>query len=156
MSLDWRLRAACVDVDPFSMPEAEFVASGTCSGCPVKTECLAADPCGEELGVYGGLTKRQRMSTVKPADRRLAPHGTEAAYQRHVRLKESACQPCRDAHTVAYRERRQRLPPKKRIRRRPDPRCGTTAGYRHHLHAKEVTCDRCRRAWADYVARRAA
>jgi hypothetical protein len=37
--------------------------------------------------------------------RTLAPHGTPAAYKRHQRRREPACQACLDAHAQANNDR---------------------------------------------------
>jgi hypothetical protein len=154
VSQEWRLRAACAATDPFAGSEAEFVAEGWCSTCPVKADCLAADPRGEEQGVYGGLTRRERQARARRAkpDKRLAPCGTEAAYQRHYRWKEAACEPCKRAHSQAELERRAR-----KVQRRPAsqaPACGTARGYRQHQRRHEETCGPCRAAWNTYLAER--
>ncbi|WP_181778953.1 hypothetical protein [Pseudonocardia pini] len=51
------------------------------------------------------------------AVRELLPCGTDAAYQRHVRAGDLACDPCLDAHRVAVGARR---PPPTRIYRSRD------------------------------------
>lgn len=38
--------------------------------------------------------------------RKPAQHGTEGGYSRHIRHKETPCQPCRDASMAAQRARR--------------------------------------------------
>jgi len=67
MSQEWRLKAACRDVDP----ELPFASDGTvaqdrfireyCRVCPVRGECLEFALVDDEVGVYGGLTHRQRV-----------------------------------------------------------------------------------------------
>jgi len=61
---EWHARAACRGQDQarfFSSSPAVLhaVAVEFCSICPVTAECLAAG-IGEEFGVWGGLTTRER------------------------------------------------------------------------------------------------
>ena len=158
---EWRLQASCrFDPDgPFlTGPDQVAFIGVVCSQCPVKAECLAEDPEGFELGVYGGLTKRERQAAARKAkpNNRLAPCGTEAAYQRHCRWKEAACEPCKRVHSERVVEMRRR-----RMARRAalNPAtvadlCGTTRGYRRHGRRREESCAACRRAWTDYVVQR--
>lgn len=59
---DWHLQAACKGVDPAVMVEGPpAVAKRFCQNCPVVVECLThamANP--QELGVWGGLTAKER------------------------------------------------------------------------------------------------
>lgn len=64
--LDWRLAAACRD---HKQPDWWFPEKGesplnaiaVCARCPVREECLAhALKTGEQYGIWGGLTERQR------------------------------------------------------------------------------------------------
>ncbi len=67
---DWRLRAACRDIDPelfFPLsPDGPGVtqiqqAKAVCATCPVQPECLAfALATGQSDGVWGGLTENER------------------------------------------------------------------------------------------------
>lgn len=62
---EWRDEAACADSDPdlfFPTPGGSATeAKAICAGCPVRDECLAdAIRTGEEYGVRGGVSARQR------------------------------------------------------------------------------------------------
>ena len=70
--MDWRERAACLDVDPelffpigntgpaiMQIEEAKKV----CQRCPVREECLAwALEAGQDHGVWGGLSEEERRA----------------------------------------------------------------------------------------------
>lgn len=71
--------------------------------------------------------------------RELKPHGTVAAYMRHLRAGEEPCRPCKDAR-AAYA--RSRYVPSSRVL---EP-CGTFGGYLQHLRAGQETCRECRDA----------
>lgn len=140
---EWRLRVACAAADPRVMfatgPEVVRFIADFCVGCPVRAECRAADPDGDELGVYGGLTQAQRQSQSRRRrpNPKLRPHGTEAAYQRHVRHREAACGPCRDGHDrhLAGKVRRVKPPVEKRVSTEP---AGPRSGPEMLLHA--ISC----------------
>lgn len=66
MTLDWRDRALCRDMDPnIFFPDADYlldpIVLPTCHRCPVREDCLqyALNTC-QEFGVWGGLTDDQR------------------------------------------------------------------------------------------------
>ncbi len=67
---DWTTRAACRDADD---PDALFVQGAeqnrvktTCTGCAVRTECLAdALDNRVEFGVWGGMTERERRALLR-------------------------------------------------------------------------------------------
>lgn len=61
------------------------------------------------------------------------PCGTKAAYNRHSRRKEEACEPCKEAKRVADRKP-----------------CGTEAAYQRHRRNHEVPCEACYEAHAEY------
>ena len=67
----WATRAVCAKSDPdtlFVTGAAQREAAKLCSGCPVKTECLAdALDNRIEFGVWGGMTERQRRALLKRA-----------------------------------------------------------------------------------------
>jgi WhiB family redox-sensing transcriptional regulator len=76
----WRQRAACRGFDPNvfvpSVEKRDQVAEavGICAGCEARTECLAeglADP--RLVGVWGGLTTRERQE-LRTAQRRATAH----------------------------------------------------------------------------------
>jgi WhiB family redox-sensing transcriptional regulator len=66
---DWAARAACKG----DTPDALFVrgaeqnkAKQLCSGCPVRTECLAEALDNQmEWGVWGGMTERERRALLR-------------------------------------------------------------------------------------------
>ncbi|MFF5984377.1 WhiB family transcriptional regulator [Streptomyces olindensis] len=124
-----------VDPDVFFSSEAIGQAQQTCKGCPVRMECLEAALVREDgvpkafrTGLVAGLTGPQRWkiaqqrkaateATEKPPAKRpqpkksprrqdVAPCGTPAAYQRHIRKKEPVDQACRDAYAASKREYR--------------------------------------------------
>lgn len=67
--LNWRIRAACRDVDPerlFVRGKDQHRAKRVCGGCPVRTECLAeALDRRIEFGVWGGMTERERRALLR-------------------------------------------------------------------------------------------
>ncbi len=67
----WAARAVCAKSDPdllFVTGAAQREVAKLCSGCPVKTECLAdALDNRIEFGVWGGMTERQRRALLKRA-----------------------------------------------------------------------------------------
>jgi len=66
---DWSARAACRTTDPdalFVQGAAQNRAKALCSGCVVRTECLADALDNEvEFGVWGGMTERERRSLLR-------------------------------------------------------------------------------------------
>ena len=66
---DWSARAACKTADPdelFVQGAAQNRAKAVCSGCPVRTECLAdALDHRVEFGVWGGMTERERRALLR-------------------------------------------------------------------------------------------
>lgn len=75
-SPQWMREAACTrdGVDPeWFFPErgqSTKLARATCAACPVRSECLrAALESGEEFGVFGGTSPRERKA-MKEAKRR--------------------------------------------------------------------------------------
>lgn len=78
-----------------------------------------------------------------PKPRKQAVCGTPSGYGRHVRAKEPACQPCKDALAKAARDRRAELTP---IPARKPSVCGTPAGYMKHRRNKEQACPPCNTA----------
>src|ERR687892_49615 len=63
---DWSADAACRGADPdelFVQGAAQNRAKAVCTGCPVRTECLAdALDNRVEFGVWGGMTERERRA----------------------------------------------------------------------------------------------
>ena len=104
----WREDAACQHHDPrLWFPEvtgpntSQTQALRICSGCTVRTDCLAhATAFPERHGIWGGATESERE---KLAGRPRC--GTTAGYARHRRVGSEPCQSCRDA-TNAYKRAR--------------------------------------------------
>lgn len=122
MNRTWRNQAACLAAGDLMFPEpgdrrGVIEAKRVCAACPVIEACLA-DAMAEEggrgkasrFGIRGGLDTGQRHAmyrrlvpapkTVRPdnSGKPLAPCGTQAAYDRHVRRKEPVDEACRQAH----------------------------------------------------------
>jgi hypothetical protein len=152
VSLDWLLRAACHG-QPYADwafgggPEQHAFIARYCNGCPVTAECLEYGR--EHPGVYGGKTRQQR-GYRPPPDQRLAPCGTPAAYDRHRRNGEDACDPCRLANTEQSRRQYARAHGKQPPR--DTGACGTYAGYQRHRKAGQSQCDACMAAQRSYEA----
>jgi WhiB family redox-sensing transcriptional regulator len=66
---DWASVAQCKKATPdelFVRGAAQNRAKQMCSGCPVKTECLAEALDNEiEWGVWGGMTERERRAVLR-------------------------------------------------------------------------------------------
>ncbi|MEO3765345.1 WhiB family transcriptional regulator [Streptomyces phytophilus] len=66
---DWSAQAACRTADPdelFVQGAAQNRAKAVCTGCPVRTECLAdALDNRVEFGVWGGMTERERRALLR-------------------------------------------------------------------------------------------
>ena len=102
--------AACRDTDTglfFVEPGHNAAeAKQVCAGCPCRRECLLlALETGTDYGVFGGLTPKERAGMRRPLHERVAQCGTDAGYQRHVRIPEPACRACLTAHTSAESDR---------------------------------------------------
>jgi WhiB family redox-sensing transcriptional regulator len=65
----WYEDAACRDGDPdelFAANARQNRAKTVCTGCPVRTECLAeALDNRVEWGVWGGMTERERRALLR-------------------------------------------------------------------------------------------
>jgi WhiB family redox-sensing transcriptional regulator len=104
MNGDWRDAAACQYTDPdVFFPTKGQVgkeAKRICARCKVRAQCLAwamALP-EQPQGVWGGLNQRERNSVhAQLATADAKPHGTLAAYRRHLRHGETACESCLQA-----------------------------------------------------------
>ncbi len=68
-SEDWTASALCRAVSPdalFVRGAEQNRAKQLCSGCPVRTECLAEALDNEiEWGVWGGMTERERRALLR-------------------------------------------------------------------------------------------
>jgi hypothetical protein len=83
--------------------------------------------------------------------RQLKPHGTNAAYQRHIKAGEDPCEACRSAHAVYSRDHRHgNIPARKPAEH------GTLPGYDAHRYRKEKACQPCLDAHAAYARDRRA
>ncbi|MGW2550648.1 WhiB family transcriptional regulator [Streptomyces sp. NPDC001635] len=106
-------------------PEAAQ-AKSICLTCPARMECLGSALAEEGAanskdrhGVRGGLTAPERRRTYEILRRRgqfptslqerrgLAPHGTDAAYRRHLRRKEPLCEVCRKANALRQQAKKE-------------------------------------------------
>ncbi len=66
---DWTSAAACRQAQPdqlFVRGAEQNKAKQLCSGCPVRTECLAEALDNQiEWGVWGGMTERERRALLR-------------------------------------------------------------------------------------------
>ncbi len=66
---DWAPRAACKGTTPdqlFVRGAEQNKAKQLCTGCPVRTECLAEALDNQiEWGVWGGMTERERRALLR-------------------------------------------------------------------------------------------
>ena len=66
---DWASAAMCKQASPdelFVRGAEQHRAKLVCSGCPVRTECLAEALDNEiEWGVWGGMTERERRAVLR-------------------------------------------------------------------------------------------
>ena len=66
---DWAERAACKQSPPdelFVRGAEQHRVKQICTGCPVRTECLAEALDGQmEWGVWGGMTERERRALLR-------------------------------------------------------------------------------------------
>ncbi len=66
---DWASRGACRTTDPdllFVQGAAQNRVKAVCTGCPVRTECLADSLDNRtEFGVWGGMTERERRALLR-------------------------------------------------------------------------------------------
>ncbi|MEU3700957.1 WhiB family transcriptional regulator [Streptomyces anulatus] len=163
---DWRTLGTCSSApdDELWFPEpgnwrAIHEAIRTCVSCPVLLLCRQAAADEERglgkaarYGIRGGHTTAQRWaadpvtrSAQGKSGRQLAPCGTPAAYDRHTRRGETACDPCRLAHNKRTAEAKARS----RHRQPASTECGTRGGYQKHRRNGEPACDPCRAANSD-------
>lgn len=109
---NWWPLANCRGIDPelFHPARGESceAARAVCAGCVVREECLqhALDN-GERLGVWGGLSERERRKLRAARRQRVdrARCGTIAGYAAHRRRGEATCPLCRVAQTTYHRVR---------------------------------------------------
>ena len=114
MNGHWRAHALCAQVDPeLWFPEkggSAAPAKRICFACPVRIECLSyALETGQDDGIWGGHTReslrqiRREEGIISAGIRILEPCGTPAAYRRHLRSGEPACQACLAAGAASVR-----------------------------------------------------
>jgi len=109
----WGSSAACrgMDADLF-YPEGRgavipLAVIEVCEGCPVIEQCRTYALHHEAKGHWGATSAYQRLRVRQATGIRLktpesvepAPHGTDAAYQRHQRVGDLPCPACTEAHT---------------------------------------------------------
>jgi hypothetical protein len=88
----------------------------------------------EELLYAVGLRRRN-------GNRPLAPHGTTAAYARHLNHGDEPCEPCREANNDLKRGQRDTAVPTPS--KRGDIPHGTMRGYQRHQYRREQACEPC-------------
>ena len=105
--MTWQEHAACRGHDPeLFWPDSRrdarvATALAICATCPVKTECFDhALKHGGHDGIWGGRVWSRRGGPGRPP----AKCGTPPGYRRHLKHKETPCQPCRDANTTAAKQ----------------------------------------------------
>lgn len=125
MAGPWEHRCACAedDADAFFslLPADQAAAKEACAECPVLAECReqvlrleSGYGLSARHGVQGGLTPQERFDLdevappTAPPPRPKGPRspakcGTRPGYQKHRRVPEEACQPCKDANAAANR-----------------------------------------------------
>lgn len=115
----WQDRGACRGADPdvfFPGPKQNArAAKKICAVCEVAAECLAYAIDNEPLGVWGGMSPRERLAVrtepMSKASRFAARCGTVGGRSAHQRRNETPCDACRDAYNEHERAkaRRRRL-----------------------------------------------
>ena len=114
-SLDWRSQGKCVGMNPqlfYPQPDSKGKipkeAQLACKHCPVINQCYDWALRNEVHGFWAGLDEKDRKRRQFAAGitvrswrydpHMLAPHGSPAAYQRHMKAGEQACRSCLEAH----------------------------------------------------------
>ena len=93
-------------------------AKAICASCPVSDQCLTEEllrpPGYDWSGIFGGTTSRDRQELRKRLGvseerehRQFQPCGTPAAYKRHRRNGEPACEKCLAANRVYVAKKHQ-------------------------------------------------
>lgn len=113
----WRNDALCRQIgiemfypDPGEGNNIARYAKRVCLACPVRAACLQhAIENNEHLGIWGGLSERERRRFKRgehiPSSPDLRPHGTTAAFQRHIRYGDTPCTACRKAWNTTQNQR---------------------------------------------------
>ena len=160
----WRTAAACRTEDPdLFFPNGETgpnlvqaeEAKAVCRTCPVMEACLQwALSSGQQAGVWGGTTEKERKSLRRQRARAAARNrqaeevaqvpacGTTKAYYQHLLAGEPIDAKCRAASDAYERAATENNPP-------APAACGTRTGYQKHRRSGETACDACRHANAD-------
>lgn len=106
----WMSRAACRGLDPTlffaERGESTDEAKQVCGRCPVTSQCVEyAAGTNQKLGIWGGLSERQRRHLpARPKPRKVPPaHGTTSGYARGCR-----CDRCTEASSADKAERVER------------------------------------------------
>ena len=80
-----------------------------CATCPVKQQCLDYSLTLPALvGIWGGLTGRERRAHKAVRTQRLIKHGTNSGYAVHRKRGEEPCDDCKKARNVYQQELKQR------------------------------------------------
>jgi hypothetical protein len=158
----WQRDGACVGIDlAVFFPgrgQSAAPAKAVCARCGVLEECRAwALAQGSELvGIWGGLSERQRRQIGPAADQQarvsrlqvLPEHGTLGRYGRHG----CRCDLCRAAKSAEHQRTYDR-DQSTRVRKAGGPACAVcseTAGPLRRAGSREVRLDAaCFEAWAD-------
>ncbi|MFJ5638698.1 WhiB family transcriptional regulator [Streptomyces sp. NPDC093223] len=175
MDREWELKSACRNVDPevFFADRSRGRAKAICEGCLVIEQCLAATlvreahvPKSFRTGIVAALTGAQRWELDQKQQGRevskkiavpkaatpgpVAPCGTRAAYQRHLRNGEPIDDKCRDANSASKRHWTATGTTQVGISQpapsRPLTPCGSYAAYRRHIRKGEPVDAACRAA----------
>jgi hypothetical protein len=131
-------------------------AKAVCARCPASDRCLAwAVARDEPAGVWGGLTRDERVADNEPAEPAKLAAVVAAAKPRAPRPRPTG--PTRDICGTddgrqAHRGRRERFCDACKAAGLAE--CGTRGGRSKHLRKGEPVCDRCARAEAEYQERR--
>jgi hypothetical protein len=110
---------------------------------PTQAE-IEAEMAAEALLYATGL---RRLPNNQP----LRPHGTIAAYKRHLTNGDPPCTPCREANNADKRGRKANPD-----RSHKPITHGTTAGRAAHIYRGEQPCEPCIQAYREYSRKRAA
>lgn len=102
---EWKALANCrgINADLFYPVRGESAepAKAVCRGCEVSIDCLEyALTSGEKVGIWGGMSERERRRIRHERGRRVLECGTFAGYGLHLRKGEMACEDCREAARV--------------------------------------------------------
>ncbi len=121
---DWRDRANCVGIDPELFYPGPWDHAGrdealsVCEGCVSRAQCLAwALEHGEEFGIWGGTTERDRRAMRRRLPRWARCHGCARRYVKRASGQRYCDSDCRGL-SVKWR-REVSANPSRRVSRRP-------------------------------------